>query len=73
MRSEGAALTWGDVEYYEDCTARITIQKGKNQLAPSTVAVTESTVRALREIHPHGVDPGTSVFGLTGETLANWV
>ena len=24
-RSEGAALTWGDVEYYEDGTARITI------------------------------------------------
>ena len=30
-RSEGAALTWGDVDYYEDSTARITIQKGKNQ------------------------------------------
>ncbi len=28
-RSEGAALTWGDVEYYEDGMARITIQRGK--------------------------------------------
>ena len=32
-RSVGAALTWGDVEYYEDGTARITIQRGKNQPA----------------------------------------
>ena len=72
-RSEGAALTWGDVEYYEDGTARITIQRGKNQPEPSTVAVTENTARALREIQPRSVDPGTPVFGLTGETLANRV
>ena len=72
-RSEGAALTWGDIEYYEDGTARITIQRGKNQPAPATVAVTENTTRALREVQPHGVDPGTPVFGLTGETLANRV
>ena len=72
-RSEGAALTWGHVEYYEDGTARITIQRGENQPAPSTVAVTENTARALREIQPPGVDPGTPVFGLTGEALANRV
>ena len=30
-RSESAALTWGGVDYYRDGTARITIQKGKNQ------------------------------------------
>ena len=65
-RSEAAALTWGDVEYYEDGTARITIQRGKNQPAPATVAVTENTARALHEIQPHGIDPGTPVFGLTG-------
>ena len=58
-RSEGAALTWGDVEYYEDGTARITIQRGKNQPAPSTVAVTENTAPALREIQPQGVYPRT--------------
>ena len=37
------------------------------------MAVTENTARALREIQPQGVDPGTLVFGLTGETLANRV
>ena len=51
-RSEAAALIWTDVEYYPDGTARITIQKGKNQPEPATVAVTETTARALREIQP---------------------
>lgn len=46
-RSEDAALTWGHVEYYEDGTARITIQRGENQPAPSPMAVTENTARAL--------------------------
>ena len=41
-RSEAAALTWNDVEFWPDGTARITIQKGKNQPEPATVAVTET-------------------------------
>ena len=72
-RSEGAALTWGDVDYYQDGTARITIQKGKNQPEPLIVAVTEATARVLRGIQPDGADPAAPVFGLTGETLANRV
>ena len=72
-RSEAAALTCDDVEYYKNGAARITNQRGKNQPTPSTVAVMENTARALREIQPHGVYPGTPVFGLTGETLANRV
>ena len=51
--------------------ARITNQRGKNQPAPSPMALTETTARSLREIQPPGVDQGTLVFGLTGETLAN--
>ena len=72
-RSEAAALTWGDVEYYPDGTARITIQKSKNQPEPATVAVTETTARALREIQPGDAEPAALVFGLTAETLANRV
>ena len=72
-RSESAALTWGDVDYYQDGTARITIQKGKNQPEPLIVAVTGSTARALRGIQPGGDDLSQAVFGLTGETLANRV
>ena len=72
-RSEAAALTWGDVELWADGTGRLTIQKGKRQPDPATVAVTTATARALRDIRPENVDPGAPVFGLTGETLANRV
>ena len=72
-RSEAAALTWGDVQLWADGTGRLTIQKGKNQPEPQTVAVTEATARALREIQPEDADPATPVFGLTGEALANRV
>ena len=73
-REEAAALTWGDIEWWGDGTARITIRRGKNQPEPATVAVTETTTRALREIQPDGAEHPVSegrVFGLTGESLAN--
>ena len=73
-REEAAALTWGDIEWWADGTARITIRRGKNQPEPATVAVTETTTRALREIQPDGAEHPVSegrVFGLTGESLAN--
>ena len=66
-----AALTWNDIEFWPDGTARITIRKGKNQPQPATVAVTETTAGALRDIRPDDTDPAASLFGLTGETLAN--
>ena len=71
--SEAAALTWGDVELWADGTGRLTIQKGKNQVEPATVAVTAATARALRDIRPDDVDLVAPAFGLTGETLANRV
>ena len=43
-------LTWGDVELWADGTGRLTVQKGKNQVEPAMVAVTEMTARALRDI-----------------------
>ena len=64
-RSEAAALTWRDVAFWPDGTARITIQKGKNQPKPTTVAVIETTVRDLRDTQPDGAVPAASVFGLT--------
>ena len=72
-RSEAAALAWGDVGFWLDGTARITVRKGKNQPGPATVAVTEATARALRDIQPDGADLAAPVFGLTGEALANRV
>ena len=70
-RSETAALTWSDVEFWPDGSARVKIQKGKNQPEPLIVAVTENTARILSEIQPDGADLSQPVFGLTGETLAN--
>ena len=70
-RSEAAALTWGDVELWPDGTGRLVIQKGKNQINQTTVAVTAATARALREIRPDDAHPAAPVFELTGETLAN--
>ena len=66
-QSEAAALTW------PDGTARLTVQKGKNQPEPATVALTEAPARALRDLQPDDADPATPVFGLTGEALANRV
>ena len=56
-RSEAAALTWTDIEFWPDGTARLTIRKGKNQPEPATVAITETTARALRGIQPDGTEP----------------
>ena len=35
------------MEFWLDGTARLTVQKGKNQPDPATVALTETTARAL--------------------------
>ena len=61
------------MELWTDCTARLTIQKGKNQPEPETVTVTAATARALQETRPEVVDDAGCVFGLTAEALANRV
>ena len=58
---------------WPDGTARLTVQKGRNQPEPATVALTEAPARALRDLQPDDADPATPVFGLTGEALANRV
>ena len=65
-RSEAAPWPWGDIEFWADGSACITIRKGKNQ--PATVAVTETTARAVREIQPDDAEhpfPAAPVFGPT--------
>ena len=70
---QAAALTWGDVDLWVDGTGRFTVQKGKNQVEPATVAVTAVTAHALREIRTDDVDREALVSGLTGEALAERV
>ena len=64
---------WQQFRAWADGTGRLTIQKGKNQVEPQTVAVTAVTARALREIRREDADSAAPVFGLTAETLANRV
>ena len=61
------------MDLWADGTGRLTVQKGKNQTEPQTVAVTAATTRALREIRPEDAAPSNRVFRLTGEALANRV
>ena len=61
------------MELWDDGTGRITIQKGKNQVEPATVAVTVAATRVLGQILPDDADPAAPVFGLSGEALANRV
>ena len=68
--SEAEVLVWGDVEFRSDGSARITIQKSKNQPGPLTVAITASTANALHDIMPASAAPAAPVFGLTAQTLA---
>ena len=52
------------MELWPDGTGQLTVQKGKNQIDPATVAVTAATGRALREIRPDDAQPAAPVFGL---------
>ena len=45
--------------------------EGKNQVEPTTVAVTAAAARDLGEIRLAGADPEAPVFGLIGEAFAN--
>ena len=46
-REEAAALTWGDIEWWADGTARITIRRGKNQPDGAAHPVSEGRVFGL--------------------------
>ena len=61
------------MELWPDGTGRVTIQKGKNQVEPQTVAITSATARALVELRPEDADHAAAVFGITGKALANRV
>ena len=57
-RSEAAALTWGDVQRWEDGSGRITVVRSKTdaEAQGAVVAVTPAAMDALSAIRPAGVD-----------------
>ena len=74
-RSEAAALTWGDVQRWDDGSGRITVVRSKTDVEAqgATVAITPAAMEAMDAIRPMGVDGGGPVFGLSESQIARRV
>ncbi len=70
--SEAAALTWTDIMAVEDGTGRLLIRRSKTdpEGKGAVVFLSSSTMARLKVIRD-GAAPGTSVFGLHRNQLAN--
>ena len=66
-RSEAAALTWGDIQRWDDGSGRITVVRSKTdaEAQRAVVAITPAAMQALDAIRPAGVASGEKVFGLS--------
>ena len=69
------ALTWGDVQRWDDGSDRITVIRSKTDVeaAGDVVAVTPAAMRALDAIRPAGVARKEKVFGLSESQIARRV
>ena len=74
-RSEAAALTWGDVQRWDDGSGRITVVRSKTdaEAAGAVVAITPAAMEALSAIRPAGIGGGEKVFGLSESQIARRV
>ena len=74
-RSEASALTWGDVQRWEDGSGRITVIRSKTdaEAQGATVAITPAAMDALSAIRPAGVGGEAKVFGLSESQIARRV
>ena len=74
-RSEAAALTWGDVQSWEDGSGRITVVRSKTdaEAQGAVVAVTPAAMNALSAIRPAGAGGEVRVFGLSESQIARRV
>ena len=74
-RSEAAALTWGDVQRWDDGSGRITVARSKTDVEAqgAVVAITPVAIEALDAIRPAGVGGGEKVFGLSESQIARRV
>ena len=74
-RSEAAALTWGDVQRWDDGSGRITVIRSKTdaEAQGAVVAITPAAVQALDAIRPVGVTSGEKVFRLSESQIARRV
>ena len=74
-RSEAAALTWGDVQRWDDGSGRITVVRSKTdaEAQGAVVAITPIAMKALNAIRPAGVGGEVKVFGLSESQIARRV
>ena len=74
-RSEAAALTWGDVQRWDDGSGRITVVRSKTDVeaAGAVVAITPAAMQALDAIRPAGAGGEVKVFGLSESQIARRV
>ena len=74
-RSEAAALTWGDVQRWQDGSGRITVIRSKTDVeaAGAVVAITPAAMNALDVIRPVGAGGEVKVFGLSESQIARRV
>ena len=74
-RSEAAALTWGDVQRWDDGSGRITVIRSKTDVEAQgvVVAITPAAMAALSAIRPAGAASDEKVFGLSESQIARRV
>ena len=74
-RSEAAALTWGDVQRWDDGSGRITVVRSKTdaEAQGAVVAITSAAMEALDAIRPAGAAGEDKVFGLSESQIARRV
>ena len=74
-RSEAAALTWSDVQPWDDGSGRVTVIRSKTdaEAQGAMVAITPAAMEALSAIRPPGVGGDEKVFGLSESQIARRV
>ena len=71
-RSEAAALTWADIEFRSDGSARVTVRRSESDQDGdgATLSVGRAAATALRAIQGPDASPGDRVFGMSGRTVS---
>ncbi len=74
-RSEAAALTWGDIQRWDDGSGRITVIRSKTdaEAQGAVVAITPTAMKALDAVRQDGVGGNVKVFGLSESQIARRV
>ena len=72
QRSEAAALTWENLEVQPDGSGRLHIVRSKTDHTGkgACVYLSRRAVQALESIQPDNLNPGKSIFGLSGSQIS---